>query len=213
MSSTSVKGVVFDAFGTLVSITDPRRPYRALRELAAITSDDFALRVLCSDMSLADVASHYHASINPAAMRRLEEDLDAEVASVEPFPDAVRAVRRLRKAGIPIAICSNLASPYAASVLRHFPDGWDHLEWSFAAGVAKPSPAIYVQVSAGLNLPPKQILMVGDTWSADVEGPRAAGMQARLIDRSGRSGKGSQDAVDSLEALADDIVRNHSADR
>ena len=208
-----MKGVVFDAFGTLVSITDPRRPYRALRELAAITSDDFALRVLCSDMSLAEVARYYHASINPAVMRRLEEDLHAEVASVEPFPDAVRAVRALRDAGIPIAICSNLASPYAAPVLRHFPDGWDHLEWSFAAGIAKPSPAVYAQVSAGLSLAPAQILMVGDTWSADVEGPRAAGMQARLIDRSGRSGKGALDAVVSLEALAQEIVRHHAADR
>ena len=49
---------------------------------------------------------------------------------------------------------------------------------SYAVGHAKPERAIYGVVCDRLGLPPDRVLFVGDTPSADVDGPRAYGMRA-----------------------------------
>lgn len=64
---------------------------------------------------------------------------------------------------------------------RPLPDTPDTVILSYEVGVVKPDPAIFRLVCDRLGLQPEEIQFVGDTPSADVEGPRAIGMSAILI--------------------------------
>ena len=58
-------------------------------------------------------------------------------------------------------------------------DGFvDALVVSEVVGVSKPDPAIFSVALERLRCAPEDAVMVGDSWSADVEGARAAGIRA-----------------------------------
>ncbi len=103
------------------------------------------------------------------------------------FPEVVDALRALRARGLRLAVVSNfdhrLEALLAGLGLAPFLDG---VVLSARAGVAKPAPAIFRMALAGLGVPPVAALHCGDGVAADVEGARAAGLRAALLDRTGR---------------------------
>jgi HAD superfamily hydrolase (TIGR01509 family) len=161
---TEIQAVCFDAFGTLVEITDKRRPFRALLQggLKSITAEE----VLTKPLSLREVAAGVSHELREDDVAELEADLQVECASI-----------RLRPG---IAVCSNLALPYGPPLLAALPDTPDAVILSYEVGLAKLDLAIFRLVCDRLGLQPAEILFVGDTPSADVEGPRAIGMPAML---------------------------------
>ncbi|WP_179381473.1 HAD family hydrolase [Jannaschia marina] len=88
----------------------------------------------------------------------------------------------MREAGLLTAVCSNLASPYGPALRRVLPSPADVEVLSYEVGAIKPEPAIYKRVLQELDLPATDVLFVGDTPSADVDGPRAAGFSAMLVE-------------------------------
>lgn len=76
------------------------------------------------------------------------------------------------------AICSNLASPYGLPVLTALPTPADVNVFSYEVGAIKPEPSIYQHVIDRLDTQAAEVLFVGDTLAADVEGPRAFGFRA-----------------------------------
>jgi HAD superfamily hydrolase (TIGR01549 family) len=188
-----IKAVAFDVYGTLVRIEDPRRPYRKLlsllHELGRTPEPDDGARLMSADMDLAETSAFLGMALPARALVELEEDLAAELASVSLFDDALPTIDALRAAGFRIGVCSNLAFPYAAPVVRLLPQ-LDAYAWSFSVGSVKPDPAIYASLCDALDVSPAQVLMVGDTLTADYEGPRAHGMQACHLAREGPSAAG-----------------------
>jgi methionine salvage enolase-phosphatase E1 len=73
----------------------------------------------------------------------------------------------------------------------------DAYAWSYEAGAVKPDPAIYQHILGQLGCTAHEVLFIGDTPAADVDGPRAFGMSARLINR--RAGQ-------SLETLLAELL-------
>lgn len=70
---------------------------------------------------------------------------------------------------------------------------------SCEVGFAKPSPVIFEQASKKTGVAPEQILHVGDSFTDDVTGARAAGCRALLIDRANAAG--GADRISSLREL------------
>jgi FMN phosphatase YigB (HAD superfamily) len=64
----------------------------------------------------------------------------------------------------------------------------------------KPSPSIFRAALEMLEVEPAEAAMVGDSPTDDVEGARALGMRAFLVDREGRF-PDRDDALPSLLAL------------
>ena len=62
----------------------------------------------------------------------------------------------------------------------------DVLVVSEEAGVTKPDPRIFQLALARLGVTREDAVMVGDSWAADVEGGRAAGIPVVWFNRSGR---------------------------
>ena len=67
-------------------------------------------------------------------------------------------------------------------------------------GKVKPSPSIFLAVLELLDVEPAAAVMVGDSLLDDVEGARALGIRAFLIDREGRFPE-RDDALPTLLAL------------
>jgi HAD superfamily hydrolase (TIGR01493 family) len=183
----SIRAVVFDAFGTLVEIRDNKRPYGRLmkwiRDHHGAVAGDEARWLMTRSLDLRAVVAAAGARAPADMLRALEHDLAIELASITAFADSAPALAGLRQRGLKVAVCSNLIACYAPPVRRVLPFAFDAEIWSFAAGAIKPEPVIYRAVCEALALSPGEILFVGDTFDADVEGPKAFGMKALLIDR------------------------------
>ncbi|HEX2506620.1 MAG TPA: HAD family hydrolase [Gaiellaceae bacterium] len=117
----------------------------------------------------------------------------------ELYDDAPPAIAALRAHGLRIGLISNTGRDLDAFV-RHF--GLDVDAWisSGVHGKVKPSPTIFRAVLEMLEAEPAEAAMVGDSPRDDVEGARALGMQAFLVDREGRFPE-RNDALPSLLAL------------
>ena len=182
MLPDGIRAVAFDAFGTLVEIADKRRPYGRLLALApADVRDRLRERVMREPRTLEHCLREAGDAIGEADAESLRADLAAELVSIRLRPRTKALWHRLQGQGVPIAVCSNLAAPYGPPMLDLLPDAPDVAVLSYEVGCQKPEPAIYALVAERLGLPPEAILFSGDTPEADVNGPRAAGMQANLI--------------------------------
>ncbi len=186
-----MQAIVFDVFGTLAEIGQRRRPYLRLMKLAAAAGrkpkPDDAAKIMGTDCDILGIADSLGLSLTAEMRAVIDADLAAEIASISLFSDAVPVLEHLRNQGIKIAVCSNLAKPYAAPVLALLPFELDAYAWSFEVGAVKPDPAIFSAVCKKLDLPPAEILFVGDSYAADCAGPRAFGMQALHLARDGKS--------------------------
>lgn len=208
--SSAVKVILFDVYGTLVKIHDKRAPFRQLIQIGARQGRAPSVKdadiLMGRPLKLPEAAELLGIHLTDEDRERLERDLHAEIASIAPFEDTLPALRELKNRGFKLGLCSNLAFDYAQPALSALPVELDAHVWSFDAGAIKPDPAIYAYACRQLRCVPGEVLMVGDTVEADVEGPRAAGMQALLLDRRQRSG--SENALPSLAALSGKIGRS-----
>jgi putative hydrolase of the HAD superfamily len=117
----------------------------------------------------------------------------------ELYEDVVPALAELRRHDLRIGLVSNTSRDLDAFV-RHFAIDADAWISSGAHGKVKPSPSIFRAVLDLLGVEPGAAAMVGDSLDDDVEGARALGIRAFLIDREGRF-PGRDDALPTLLAL------------
>jgi putative hydrolase of the HAD superfamily len=106
-------------------------------------------------------------------------------ANFELFEDAVPVLQALRGAGLKIGLVSNTSRDLGRFV-DHFSLDVDAWISSGAHGKVKPSPSIFLAVLDQLEVMPAEAAMVGDSPLDDVDGARALGMRALLLDREGR---------------------------
>jgi putative hydrolase of the HAD superfamily len=116
----------------------------------------------------------------------------------ELYEDALPVLDALRVAGLKIGLVSN-TSRDLDSFVSHFNLPVDAWISSSRHGKVKPSPSIFMAVLDQLEVEPSAAVMVGDSLEDDVEGARALGMQAYLVDRDGRTEV--PDALPTLLAL------------
>jgi HAD superfamily hydrolase (TIGR01549 family) len=93
------------------------------------------------------------------------------------------------KPHVRIGIVSNNILDEQQQKLRHcgFDAHVDALVVSEEAGVSKPDPAIFAIALDRLGAAPHEAVMVGDSWTADVEGALAAGIRAVWFNRVGQA--------------------------
>ena len=100
------------------------------------------------------------------------------------YEDALPVLDELRRAGLKIGLVSNGARDLGSFVVHHRLDV-DAAIGSRAHGKTKPHETIFRAALALLEVEPAEAAMVGDSLEDDVEGARALGMRALLVDRKG----------------------------
>ena len=172
--------IIFDAFGTLIQRAKKREnPYARLVSPGA--SADLRHQVLTRNVAIDVFARELGLEHLIPLLRR---EIEQEIAALALYPDVLQTLARLRGAGHKIAVCSNLAFDYCATVRQLLPV-LDEFVFSCEVGAAKPQPQIYEQACRQLHCRPRDVLFIGDSKRADFEGPLAYGMRARLIEREG----------------------------
>jgi putative hydrolase of the HAD superfamily len=120
-------------------------------------------------------------------------------SNFELYEDVLPVLASLRAGGLRIGLVSNTSRDLTAFV-RHFSLDVDAWISSGVHGKVKPSPTIFAAALDLLGVEADVAVMVGDSLLDDVEGARALGMRAYLIDREGRY-PDRDDALPTLLAL------------
>jgi putative hydrolase of the HAD superfamily len=134
------------------------------------------------------VAMLHQADVHPAQHEAILADLQAgrAVRVLEAYDEVLPVLGELRDRGLTLAICSYCDCDLEPAVAETGLDGWFVTIVSSAwAGARKPHPRIYRYLLEQSGLDPAEILVVGDTWGPDGEGPLVAGMTPAYLERDG----------------------------
>lgn len=174
-----IRAVCFDAFGTVVEITDRRQTFK---HILNNPYPDLPVRAMTRPVGIRDLAQQLDPKPQEAEILQWEAAIEAECASIRLRPRMKAIWNELRKARLQIAVCSNLAAPYAGPMIQALPASPDGLVLSYRVGLMKPHRDIYSIVALQLGLKLSQILFVGDRLEEDVLGPIDAGAAAMPVD-------------------------------
>jgi FMN hydrolase / 5-amino-6-(5-phospho-D-ribitylamino)uracil phosphatase len=125
---------------------------------------------------------------DPVSARAIAEDVEHAWERSENFDiyeDVEPVLDELRSRGLKIGLVSNGARDLRDFVRHHGLDA-DVTVASRYHGKVKPDPTIFRKALEQLGVQPDQAAMVGDHLEDDIEGARALGMRAVLVDRENR---------------------------
>jgi HAD superfamily hydrolase (TIGR01509 family) len=102
--------------------------------------------------------------------------------SWHPYPDTVEALKTLARAGIPVAVISNIAWDIRPVFDKAgAADLVDEYVLSFVEGVTKPDPRLFTIACERIGVAPEQALMIGDSKEAD-GGAERIGCPVAIVD-------------------------------
>ncbi len=178
MSKNLPSCIVFDAFGTLIKKPEIKTdPYSRL-----ITDKNDRNIFITSDMSIDQIATEKNLQ---HLLPIIKYELAEEKKSIRLYADVKECLKKLHGMGKRIGLCSNLAYEYGETVKSLLPE-IDEYILSFKVGSKKPDPEIFEAVCQQLQCKPENVLFIGDSKRADLNGPREFGMNARLINRENK---------------------------
>ncbi len=206
--SPRTRAVTLDALGTLVELEPPWEHAEAIGNSIPRDRLETAFRA-----EMAYYREHSHEGADPdslAALRArcagvLSRELGREVDESQlmsaicfsAYPDAAPALAALRDRSMTLVCVSNWDCSLPGVLERCGLGGaLDVVIASAIAGARKPQPEIFTAALAAAGCEPAEALHVGDTRRDDVEGARAAGLDALLLDRDGGGDIASLDEIE-----------------
>jgi putative hydrolase of the HAD superfamily len=209
--------VLLDAYGTLVELDGPFTRLRAAvhRHLGADIDPAEAERAFRIEMQHYSDRCHVAADADSLAALRAEcarvllDELGiggsaeagnrvlSDAVAFRVLPDVEPFLAGLAQAGIETAVVSNwdfsLRHTLATLGLE-----FDAIVTCGETGVRKPDPRIFAEALGRLGVEPARALHVGDRPDSDAAGATAAGIDVRIVDRTGAA-----DGLDTIAALTD----------
>jgi putative hydrolase of the HAD superfamily len=115
------------------------------------------------------------------------------------YEDALPVLAELRRHDLRIGLISNGQRDLDEFAAHHGLEV-DAIVGSKAHGRVKPHASIFLAALRALEVEPDEVAMVGDSYEDDIEGARAIGIRAILLDRDGLRPEAT-DRIDTLLAL------------
>lgn len=104
----------------------------------------------------------------------------------QPNPQARAVLERLQRRNLAVGMISNSDGSIERMIIRHGLDAYFRFVLdSHVVGVEKPDPRIFEMALERAGVGPAEAIYVGDLYSIDVVGSRAAGLDAVLLDPAG----------------------------
>jgi putative hydrolase of the HAD superfamily len=205
-----VRAVLFDAVGTVLQPHPPAALayYEAGRRFASqLCAAEVTKRYEAAfrrQEALDQAAGHGHTDEAREAERWRQIVLDVfdDVPNIDPlfeylwahfasptnwrvFPDVAPAWDELERRGLALGLASNFDARLAEVCRGHEPLAQcRRIFVSSRLKVRKPHRAFFAAIEQSLNLPARQILLVGDNLQTDYQAALAAGWEALLISRN-----------------------------
>ncbi len=187
MNQLPLRAIAFDLYGTLLALDNPLL-HREIPRLFGVPGRRWLhlVRHTLLRRPFPDTAAMAAAIAEelgaPALAPRCEQLLRAEVASARLLPGVVTTLQFLARRGFKLGLISNLSSAHTAPLeASGLADLFDASVLSCRDGVVKPQAEAYVLLCQRLDLPPEQVLLVGDSLANDVLAPAALGMPVARV--------------------------------
>jgi HAD superfamily hydrolase (TIGR01549 family) len=189
-----------------------RLPFDAFERAHARILEELHVQVLSGERGLDDAREERFRRLFAASGVRGDEDQvrataasyrEAYVAARRPVDGAVELLAAL-KPRIRIGIVSNNLLEEQQAKIRFcgFDPYVDVLVVSESVGVSKPDPAIFARALEEIGCAARDAVMIGDSWAADVEGARAAGIRPIWFNRTDRQSREPSGGVCAISTLA-----------
>ena len=195
-----IRAVTFDAFGTLIdtgrdvlihvarAVCQDHRPSLSPEALLEtwdryfFNADygEFQNLAVTTEDSLARTMADYGIDAEP---RPYVEMLERMWSHAKAYPEAARVLARVD--GIPRAVVSNADDAFLKDLLRANGLLFDHVITSEAVRAYKPRARIFEVALERLRAKPEQVVHVGDSLTADVEGAGRLGIRTVWVNRTG----------------------------
>ncbi len=195
-----LRAVTFDAFGTLIDTGRdvlihvaravcvdhrPSLPPEALLEVwdryfFGAEYDEFQNLAATTEDSLAKAMAEFGIEAEP---RPYVEMLERLWSHAKAYPEAARVLARVD--GLPRAVVSNADDAFLRDILRRNGLMFDHIVTSESVRAYKPRARIFEVALDRLRAEPNQVVHVGDSLTADVEGAARLGMRTVWVNRAG----------------------------
>lgn len=188
-----IKAVLFDLFETLIT-ESPVQPTRAssLGDALGLQEEAFRVewkarrpRIVLGQLSFADALTEISKTligrVDTAAVQRIHQQRIREKAAAYARIDeeVMALISDLRRAGVGLAVISNCFSEdvlaWSTCPLSH---EFQCTAFSFAEGVAKPAPEIYLRAVSRLGVEPATAVFIGDGGDDELAGAVHAGLRA-----------------------------------
>lgn len=215
-AEANTQALLIDALGTLLRLDPvPPRLREALARRGVDVSEEDAERAFRAEVAY--YLRHHFEGRDPVSLaelrRRCAEVMSDALGTEVPvgamleaihfsrFDDARPALEEIRatRPALKVVVVSNWDSSLGEALERAgLAQLVDHVVTSADAGAAKPHPAVFRAALEAAGTQPERAVHVGDSVENDVEGARALGIRAVLLDRDG---SGSGGAIRSLGEL------------
>jgi len=137
-----------------------------------------------------DLSACYNGSLEPSEVWSLVKLYRETYYGAERLvPGALALLDHLRAEGMKIGLVTNNTVAEQMGKLERcgLTSFFDVLAISEAEGAPKPNPHIFAVALERLGCGAGEAVMVGDSWSADVEGAQTVGLRAIWLNRYGRA--------------------------
>ncbi|HJV91682.1 MAG TPA: HAD family hydrolase [Holophagaceae bacterium] len=186
-----IRCVVFDLWNTLVR-SEGGSPFQQVRALLdegqRAAYPELVREGMRQDHATAEafLASwRERLGLGPDQERAMAQAFATADAEARLFPETLTALDRTRELGR-LALLSNTQRFDLALLGRLGLDPYFRVKGlSAELGALKPEPEIFERMQQKLGLFPGNLVMVGDSWTDDVEGALAAGWTAIWVNRKG----------------------------
>ena len=194
--------ITFDLYNTLVETGHSQNFFKTLYKESddGFGMDFSTYRHLILTKRLDDLLEQLPAAFKET-YKATKAQLEAQLSPVRVYPETLEVLEQLH-GKFPLYLISNAASPYKRPFydlgLEHF---FTAIFFSCDVGIAKPDKAIFRLVEKASGFEREQILMIGDSKKADMEGARRRHWQRLRIER--RKSNLSRKEIRNLKKLLD----------
>ncbi len=179
-----VKAAIFDIGATLVT-GPPVAPNKVIAKLIGVPAADVGSIIMTNDLKSAEhvckaLASRFGA-LSDDATYEICRLWDSQADAAQALEGASDAVIALKNAGLKIGLLSDIWNPYYESVTKALPEvvsAADAIVLSCRSGSRKPDKANFELMVRELNIRPSECIMIGDTYTHDIQPALEIGMQA-----------------------------------
>lgn len=174
---------VFPEYDGMVSLESVYKKFRDFSDILwkSYSSEELTLEEL-RIQRIALALKSFQVNISTEKARKFQHHYEFTSRCLQLFPQIPELLESLITRGYQLGIITNgpiehqLSKIEALGLPKYF--CMDNIFISDQVGIAKPNPQIFHHAAQKVNLSPKQLVYIGDSWMNDVVGPLEAGWQS-----------------------------------